>query len=748
MPTHQKHDFNPADLSDSQLAEQIGKVSDQIRHLKAHDFPPGAIGPEVDRLNILKLETLSREASNHRAARSSASLDRTALETVLLKRFFYSPSFAIYGGVAGLYDYGPPGVGVQSNILALWRQHFVIEEDMLEVDCTNLTPHEVFKTSGHVDRFLDYMVRDSDPTKPGIFRVDHLIKAVLKERLEEDEKLRKAPSAPAPEAKADGKADKKAKKEKDTKPKFSILAPEVRAEYERTLETLDNFDQAGFRDILRKFDIRAPDTGNPVTDPEEFNLMFTTQIGPTGSLRGYLRPETAQGHFVNFKRLLEFNNQQLPFASASVGKSFRNEIAPRQGLLRVREFTMAEIEHFVDPLDKSHPKFASVKHTKLPFFSRDLQMTGGEPVVMTIGEAVEKGIVNNQTLGYFVARIGLFLHRIGIDPARLRFRQHMANEMAHYATDCWDAEILSSYGWIECVGCADRSAYDLTQHSRRTNERLTVQVALDEPITRERLVLERNKPKFGPAFKRDAKAVEGYLDSLLDDGCDNAEALGGKEKKDTEKMWDEVKLTELKERMEAGGGKVGITGTDGKQYELTKDLINIFKITEKINVREFIPNVIEPSFGIGRILYSLLEHSFYNRQGGDEARNVLAFPVVIAPYKCLVTPISSNDLFTPFVDQCSNELRRFNLPIKVDTSSTAIGRRYARTDELGTPFAITVDFQTVKDGTVTLRERDSLKQIRDTVPVICSLVADLVAERTTFFQLLLEYPEFVGQDLS
>ncbi|KXS17966.1 glycyl-tRNA synthetase [Gonapodya prolifera JEL478] len=741
MPSSQHRDFNPADLSDHQLSELIGKTTDKIQHLRARDFPPGAVGPEVDRLNILRLEQLQREADTRRVSQRNAPLDRSVLETVLLKRFFYSPSFAIYGGVAGLYDYGPPGCGVQSNLLALWRQHFVIEEDMLEVDCTNLTPHDVFKTSGHVDRFLDYMVRDSDASKPGIFRVDHLIKAVLKERLEEDEKLRKLAQPSQPHA--DGK-----KVKKEAKPKFTILEPEVKADYERTLDTLDNLDQNGFKEVLRKFDIRAPDTGNPVTDPEEFNLMFVTQIGPTGALRGYLRPETAQGHFVNFKRLLEFNNQQLPFASASVGKSFRNEIAPRQGLLRVREFTMAEIEHFVDPADKSHPKFKLVKDVRLPLFPRDRQMDGREPIHMTIGEAVAQRIVDNETLGYFVARIGLFLHKIGIDPGRLRFRQHMANEMAHYATDCWDAEILTSYGWIECVGCADRSAYDLTQHSRRTNERLTVQVSLPEPLTRERLVLERNKPRFGPTFKKDAKAVEGYLDSLLDDSCDSAANLGGKDKKDTEKIWDESKLKDLQDRLESGGGKVSVTGTDGKTYELTNDIIKIFKITEKINVREFIPNVIEPSFGIGRILYSLMEHSFYNRQGGDEARNVLAFPVVIAPYKCLVTPISSNELFDPFVDQCSKELRRFNLPIKVDTSSTAIGRRYARNDELGTPFAVTIDFQTVKDGTVTLRERDSLKQIRDTVPVVCGLVADLVAERTTFHQLLLEYPEFVTQDLS
>lgn len=118
--------------------------------------------------------------------------------------------------------------------------------------------------------------------------------------------------------------------------------------------------------------------------------MFETQIGPTGQFKGYLRPETAQGHFLNFKKLLEYNTEQIPFASAMIGKSFRNEISPRQGLLRVREFTMAEIEHFVDPLKKSHPRFYEVKDTEIPFYPVQRQLENKGVIRMTIGEAVEK----------------------------------------------------------------------------------------------------------------------------------------------------------------------------------------------------------------------------------------------------------------------------------------------------------------------------------------------------------------------
>lgn len=296
---------------------------------------------------------------------------------------------------------------------------------MLEVDCTNLTPHEVFKTSGHVDKFADYMVKDT--ATGDIFRADHLIKAVLKERLEDDEIARR-------EAKTGFKHD--AGHKKGAHKKHVALDDATRHEYERTLDQLDNYTGKEFGDVIRKYDIRSPENNNPVTEPQIFNLMFETAIGPTGYIKGYLRPETAQGQFVNFKRLLEFNNDKLPFASASIGRSFRNEISPRAGLMRVREFTMAEIEHFVDPESgKKHPRFHTVKDIVLTLFPRDRQMEGTGTIQMTVGEAVEKKIIDNETLGYFVARINNFLLKLGIKYERLRFRQHMANEMAHYACD-------------------------------------------------------------------------------------------------------------------------------------------------------------------------------------------------------------------------------------------------------------------------------------------------------------------------
>ncbi|ORX94495.1 glycyl-tRNA synthetase [Basidiobolus meristosporus CBS 931.73] len=652
---------------------------------------------------------------------AAKKFDRSSLEQLLSKRFFYTPAFSIYGGVAGLYDYGPTGCALQANILNTWRNHFVLEEDMLELDCTIMTPAEVLKTSGHVEKFADWMCKD--PKTGEIFRADHLVEGVLEGRLEGDKLARSEPIA------AEAACPEGAKKKKEKKKKGAVVAVKledsVKAEYEHILAQIDNYSGPELGELMKKYDIKSPETGNDLTEPVEFNLMFESSIGPTGQLKGYLRPETAQGQFLNFKRLLEFNNDRMPFASAQIGKSFRNEISPRSGLLRVREFTMAEIEHYVDPLSKKHARFAEVKDQVVRLLPASVQLEGRtELSEITIGEAVEKKIVDNETLGYFLVRIYLFLTKIGINPERLRFRQHMSNEMAHYACDCWDAEIETSYGWIECVGCADRSAYDLTVHSVKTKEKLVVREALPEPRVIEKLQVEINKKVFGSKLKRGAKPVEEYLTAL-----------------------DEAAAQKLKDDMAANGGKINVTGTDGNEYEVTSEMVSVEKVTIKEHVREYTPNVIEPSFGIGRIMYSLMEHAYWTREG-DEQRSVLSFPIGVAPFKCLVLPISNQAEFQKPLQNLTSNLRRLGISSKIDDSSASIGRRYARNDELGTPYAITVDFQTVADGTVTLRERDTTKQIREKVEVILELVNQLVAEKITWEQVLEKHQVFVQQEVA
>ncbi|KAK3694954.1 hypothetical protein B0T22DRAFT_437997 [Podospora appendiculata] len=642
-------------------------------------------------------------------------LDKAVLDGLLRRRMFYTPSFEIYGGVSGLYDYGPPGTSLQQNIIDVWRKHFVLEEDILEVDCSVLTPHIVFKTSGHVDRFADWMCKD---TKSGdIFRADHFVEDALEDALNGDKQAREQ----VVEVKT--KDAKREKKKAKGQPVAVKLDDAVRKEYEEVLAQIDNYNGQQLGELIRKYDLRCPKSGEQPTEPVAFNLMFQTSIGPSANLPGYLRPETAQGQFVNFSKLLEFNQGTMPFASASIGRSYRNEISPRAGLLRVREFLMAEIEHYVDPESgKAHCRFHEVEEIELDLLDRHTQLSGQTGVKrMAIGKAVKEGVVDNETLGYFLARISLFLQKIGIDMSKVRFRQHMANEMAHYACDCWDAEIHTSAGWIECVGCADRSAYDLTVHSKATDKALLVRQQLDTPRIIQEWKVDIEKKKFGPLFKKDAKAIEAVILASTQ----------------------EVREAWAKELQEAGKAVVDVSGL-GK-FDVTKDVLTVEFGSRTEHVREYTPNVIEPSFGIGRILYALCEHVYWVREG-DEARSVLSFPTAVAPTKVLICPLSANKVFSPFVTRLSKKLRAAEISTRVDDSSSTIGKRYSRNDELGTALAITVDFQTVEDGTITLRDRDTTRQVRADEDAVLAAIKELVSSEKSWEDVEKALPVFSSQE--
>jgi len=612
---------------------------------------------------------------------SKLELNRLGLEDLLKRRFFFTPSFSIYGGVAGLYDYGPPGCAIKANLLNFWRQHFVLTENMLEVDCSNLTPYQVLKVSGHVDKFQDLMVKDKQ--NGNCFRADHLLAEALEAKLE--------------------KETDEAKKEN----------------MKQVLSRVDEYDEKELGQHLKDFDVKSPDTGNEISDPFPFNLMFDTSIGPTGLLKGFLRPETAQGIFMNFGRLLEYNGGKLPFAGATIGTAFRNEIAPRAGLLRVREFTLAEIEHFVAPHDKSHPKFQSVRDFKLTLFPASLQVSTREHLSISIGEAVEKKIVNNETLGYYLFRVNDFLLKSGVKPHGIRFRQHLPKEMAHYACDCWDAELLTSYGWKECVGIADRSAYDLSVHSKATKARLTAYEAFKEPQLRDVLVMKKNQKLIGQTFLKDAGVVNAHLGSMED-----------------------IDIVQLRDCLQAGSGKTKWTIGD-REFEFTSEMFEFQQVQKKISGMTFIPSVIEPSFGIGRIIWAILEHAYYVREG-DEQRGVLALSPIIAPVKCSVLPLIQNEKLAPFVNELVNVLTQAGLSYKTDETGQAIGRKYARTDEIGIPFGVTIDFQTAEDRTVTLRERDSTQQVRINISELASTLQSLCDGRSKWADVLSKYPLFTA----
>lgn len=645
-----------AAASDS-IAARIKAQGDVVRQLKADKADKEAITAAVKVLKDLKAEEAAANASAN-AAVSANETRRDGFETLLRRRFIIAPSFDIYGGTKGLYDFGPPGVAIMENFKKVWRHHFVLTEDMLEIGCSTLTPERVLTTSGHVAKFTDFMCKDVVTGEP------HRADRVLEDQLE-------------------------------TMANAAGCSPEQRAEYLKVRAGADGYTQAVLGDMIEKYSIVSPDTGNALSAPFPFNLMFATQIGPSGNLRGFLRPETAQGIFVNFKKLLEYNRGAMPFAAAQMGLAFRNEISPRSGLLRVREFTLGEIEHFVHPEHKEHKSFHKVKDVEMRFLSAEKQ-TGEDTVeVMTMGEAVAKKMVDNETIGYFMARTHLFLLKIGVDASKLRFRQHTSDEMAHYAQDCWDAEYHSVYGWVECVGHADRSCYDLTVHSKATKVDLEAQMIYDEPKMVEMAKSQPDKKKIGKAFRGAAKAVTAHLAALgKDDGL------------------------ALVESLKAGPTKITV---DDAEYEITPDMYSMSVVMEKVSVERYMPSVIEPSFGVGRIMYGLLEHCYEIRDGVED-RCVLKLPPVMAPYKASILPLSNKPELCAVAQDMRLDLIGMDLACEVDASNASIGKRYARADELGTPFGVTVDFESLTDNTVTVRDRDTMTQVR----VKCEEVAELI----------------------
>ncbi|XP_075936551.1 glycine--tRNA ligase-like [Anarhichas minor] len=662
----------------------VKEQGELVRQMKQDGAPDVDVTKAVAELKARKRTLEAKELS---LQPKDDIVDRTKMEDTLKRRFFYDQAFAIYGGVSGLYDFGPVGCALKNNILQAWRHHFIQEEQILEIDCTMLTPENVLKTSGHVDKFADYMVKD---VKNGeCFRADHLLKAHLQKLI----------------------SDKKCTAEK-------------KAEMEEVTTQMDNYTQQELTDLFVKYNVKSPITGNDLTPPVSFNLMFQTSIGPGGNTPGYLRPETAQGIFLNFKRLLEFNQGKLPFAAAQIGNSFRNEISPRSGLIRVREFTMAEIEHFVDPNEKVHPKFSNVADLDLMLYSSKAQTSGQSANIMRLGDAVEQGVINNSVLGYFIGRIYLYLTRVGVAKDKLRFRQHMDNEMAHYACDCWDAETKTSYGWIEIVGCADRSCFDLLCHARATKVPLVAEKPLKEPKVVNVVQFEPNKGAIGKAYKKDAKIAMEYLS-----------------------VCDECFITEQEQLLNETGEFT--IESEGKTFKLTKDMVGVKRFQKTLHVEEVVPNVIEPSFGIGRIMYSIFEHTFHVREG-DEQRTYFSFPATVAPYKCSVLPLSQNPEFMPFVRELSEAMTKNGVSHKVDDSAGSIGRRYARTDEIGVAFGITIDFDTVNKTphTATLRDRDSMRQIRAEVSELPVIVRDLANATLTWAEVESKYPIFEGQETS
>ena len=521
-------------------------------------------------------------------------MDFQKIIAVATRRGIFQPAFEAYGGLAGFMDYGPVGVRMRRRILEVWRKHYVIDAGCLELDGALIGPESLFQASGHLGEFDDALVDCKGCGKQ--FRADHL----------------------------------------------------VTSGEEMSREELSNAIMG----------TACPGCGKELSEMSSFNLMFSTGVGAGNGSPGYLRPETAQSIFLAFPWLLRQNRGKLPMAGAQVGRSFRNEISPRQGPLRMREFTQMEVEHFFLP--SNEPKLSD----ELRKITISLLAANGNEINSTVGEAFDSGIIGSSLVACHLARAQHFLVTIGVPSNNLRFRQHGSNEMAHYSSDCWDGEINTSLGWIETVGVAHRGDYDLSAHGNASSKEFRVAIPGTE---KEMEIWVPNIGKLGKEFKGDAKII---LEAIKD--------------------------IELKPDISID--------VNGKSIKLTTEYM-VLK-TERRSEMVY-PNVVEPSFGLDRILYCLLESSWKV----DSDREWISLPQSTSPYDLLVAPLMTKD----GLDEKANEILKAAVNVGVDAyydEAGSIGRRYARADEIGIFFSMTVDHQTLEDGTVTLRERDSKEQNR------------------------------------
>jgi glycyl-tRNA synthetase len=591
--------------------------------------------------------------------------DADAISELAKRRGFFFGATATYGGVAGFYTFGPEGAALKRNVESAWRDRFTVREGNDEIEAPTIAPEPVFEASGHLDGFDDMLVECGECGES--HRADHLI--------EDATDVEEAESLPIPEVEA----------------------------------------------LVATYEIACPSCGAPLAGRsiEEFNLMFETSIGPGSGQPGYLRPETAQGIFVEFPRLKEYARNQLPFGITQIGRAYRNEISPRKGIVRTREFTQAELEQFVDPDDHEPPldRVADVSLRLYPATEQD--DPDGEYVERTVAEAVAEGVVGSDWVAYYLGVAREWYDRIGVDGDRFRFRQHLPGERAHYAADCWDAE--SEVGgtvsddptegdWIEIAGFADRGDYDLSKHAAHADDSFTVFDQYDEPRTVERAVAEPDMSVLGPEFGGQASAV--------------AEALRDLAERDPS----------------AFEGETVTVAADGEDVTVDADVAN-FRIEEQTEAGEHVtPHVIEPSFGVDRTVYTLIAHAYDRDRIDGEERAYLSLSPEVAPTDVAVFPLVGDEQLTALADDVVADLRKSGLSVVHDDSGN-IGRRYRRQDEIGTPLSVTVDHESVEDAptTVTVRDRDTTAQVRVPVDRLADGLSAVLESGGSFERLLAEY---------
>ncbi len=471
------------------------------------------------------------------------------LATFLKKKGFIYQSSEIYGGIAGLYDYGHLGTRVKKNFENLWRKYFLaLHDNFWEIETAEIMHENVFKASGHLENFIDPIVKC---TKCDFSeRADHLVEKELKKRVEE------------------------------------LSCEELTA-------------------LIKQHKMACPSCKAPLGDVTVMNMMFPLEMGVGSSTKAYLRPETAQSPYVNFKLQHEILRKRIPLGLALIGRAYRNEISPRNLTLRQRAFTQAELQIFFDPSDiTKHPDFDSVKGYQLQIVRID-DRSKKKVTPTTAGELVKTKLPKFYV--YHLAKIQQFYFEVlGIPQDKFRLYELNEKEKAFYNKYHFDIEIkLAEHEWIEMGGLHYRTDHDLVGHQKISKQKMEV-------------------------------------------------------------------------RNEATG-------------------------------KRFIPHVLELSFGVDRNVYSLLDLNY--ELDTKRGNVVLHTPKKISPFFCAVFPLVKNK------EPVAKKAREVYTILKRSYAcytdlSGSVGRRYARADEVGVPFCITIDFETLEDECVTVRNRDSAKQTR------------------------------------
>ena len=487
-----------------------------------------------------------------------------------LRRGIFFPGSEIYSNApAGFYEFGPYGAAIRRKIIDTWRKELVNKTNMLEIYGSQIMPVDVFKSSGHLAAFNDPVTQCTKCNT--LHRADRLLADATGEHY--------------PEAMADAEFTKEIEKHK-------LACPKCKGAL------------------------------NPV---KRFNMMVRTEIGVSTKSETYLRPETCQSIFCDWQRLMKTMRIKLPQGIAQVGRSFRNEISPRQTLLRQVEFSQMEAEVFFDPAKVNEIEgFDEVKDH--PIIIKRIESDKTEQILAR--SLVDKGVVSGKLIAYYLAHTQRFFETLGIPREKMRFREVGKDERSFYSKETWDFEVETSVGWLELVANNNRTDYDLGGHSK-------------------------------------------------------------------------------------GSGQ---------------DLHYVYPDGKKV-----IPHVWEISIGLDRTFFAVLEHSLKTEEKKGEKRIVLSVKPIIAPIQIAVFPLLSNkDELKKKAKEVYEIMRCYDA---FYDESGSIGKRYARVDEIGCPWAITIDFDSLTNEDVTLRDRDSTDQKRVKIKDLRQTIYEIYTGLKKFGQL-------------